>query len=164
MKQTTRLIVQYIRDRFQSGEVVTFEELEKEFRNDFKRKKRSTLTAALFFLKRDYGMLFESVTNLGYRPIIKAVSQTVAIKRINKVKRQGDLFRTELETVDPVTLKTDREVKEYLKAWHKCGLIEDAVTIGVGMIDEKIECSQVKASKGWKSWMKTRLIEMADVS
>ena len=109
-------------------------------------------------------MLFDSVTNLGYRPIIKAVSQTVAIKRINKVKHQGDLFRTELETVDPITLKTDREVKEYLKAWHKCGLIEDAVTIGVGMIDEKIECSQVKASKGWKSWMKTRLIEMADVS
>ena len=164
MNQATSLIVQYLRDCHVENKCVTFENLKEKFHDDFQYRKRSTLTGAMTIAKRDYSILFRPVYGIGYEPLKQDIAGNIDRERMYRIKKQADLMDSELSTIAPQDLKTDEDVKSYVKAQIKCNAISQFVDEGVKKIDKKVEAVQSIGSEDWKGWMKQSLIELSDVS
>jgi hypothetical protein len=155
----TSTLIKYLKDCAQSGKVATFEEMSRLLKGNAQYKYRGNLHNALRIVRRDYQLLFESIPNEGYRPLLQDAAKAVTDKRQKRIKSETNYWRHELNTVDTSKLN-DTEFKSYVTAHLKLGVQE---FITSGETNEKLELQGAKTRSTGLEYAKLAIKELIDV-
>jgi hypothetical protein len=155
----TSTLIKYLKECAHSGKNATFEEMSKLLNGNVQHKFRGNLHNALKIVRRDYQILFASILNEGYRPLLEDAAKTVTDKRQKRIQSETTYWRAELNTVDTSKL-SEREFKSYVTAHLKLGIQEFVIGEEVS---KKLELEGTKTRSTGLEYAKHAIRELIDV-
>lgn len=155
----TSTLVQYLKDCAESGRDATFKEMSNLLNGNVQYKFRSSLSRALLILRRDYQLLFVSVPNEGYRPLLTDIAKSVTAKRQKRIQSETSHWEAELGTIDTTKLD-EKEFKSYVTASLKLGVQAFILTEDV---NERLELQGQKTRSTGLEYAKHAIRELIDV-
>lgn len=117
----TATLINYLKECGDSGKDATFEEMSKLLNGSVQYKFRSNLGRALTMVRRDYQLLFVSLPNEGYRPLLTDIAKNITTKRQKRIQSETNYWEAELGTIDTTKLD-EKEIKSYMTASLKLGV------------------------------------------
>ncbi|HEY9610569.1 hypothetical protein [Allocoleopsis sp.] len=155
----TSTLIKYLKDCADSGKDATFEEMSRLLKGNVQYKFRNNLYRALGIVRRDYQMLFVSIPNEGYRPLLADVAKSVTTKRQKRIQSETNHWEVELSTIDTTKLD-EKEFKSYMTASLKLGVQAFILTEDV---NEKLELQGQKTRSTGLEYAKHAIRELIDV-
>jgi hypothetical protein len=137
MAPETKFLIQALQ-KVAPGETIFYSDLNESVGNlDVRQYFRSRLTSALNIVKRDYGMIFVAIPDVGYQLMKQEdVSAMAESKGLSDVKRAADRWEGRLNTVEYANL--DEKGKDrYGRSCTKLALVSYATTEKAFQLAEK---------------------------
>jgi hypothetical protein len=117
--------VQYLRDCSIGEALATYNDME-DICGTGRPQTRASFYRAAKVLQTEYGVIFKSVRNKGYKPLPagEAIAH-VGVNSRTKIKAETIRWRDKFEAVPTTNLKTPKDVEAWLKECLKLNAYED---------------------------------------
>lgn len=128
MNENTVILVKYLKDCHDRGELATYEKMNELVKEDVQFKRRHWLQSAIDAVKRDYRIVFHCEIGQGYRPVKdEDVMRIRGEMRRSRVRSAIDAWTDEMQTVDTQKL-SDSGFRQYVSDCTQLNLLAVAAS------------------------------------
>ena len=135
------MLSQFLAEKHQSGEIITYAELSQVAGDSVQGGSKGAyhLNVARKRVKKEWGMVFETVNRIGLKPLaIDRIAPTAGAKATARIRSISTAFDQTLGVVDTSKL-SQQGLKDYLKAQVHSGFIRQCYGDGVISLTEAAE-------------------------